>query len=492
MRILTSLVLLMTLSTGYASNDASRVEGVSEFLIDRANQSFLYIFEAKAKQNKLLSCYFPKTHSMIKQGDLNLLLTSKEMWHETLEEDIEMLLIRATAKQIIDSVDINKMMISSISEYVEMMQYLMIEHQGKSYPADFIELSYSKELRAKINLFYNDFVTFNANLKVIDKKLATLAGTLNTQESNVEDNVFCELDKSIDGKSLSDEFELLIAELKTAQDNLSIAIKNFDKNKSLLSLNKSKIKKTCTADSQNRICKINNSITNYIPVLKEQLDNKIGKALILAVVLPKYVDKIESKDTTTGKVVEAFSVISDDKLSEKPKLQKLRRTMLFFAQLADITDPSEVKQILSSYLLPASSFLVKRENNQSHFMVTAYLGYSSTINPNDEVELSGNTNGLYAPIGLEYSQGYEDWNYNIMLAPVDFGYPITLKANGVEEDIELDELIAPSVSISFGYGNYPINYGISYQKGRKDSVSLNTEDRTMLFISFDMPLFAFY
>ena len=78
-----------------------------------------------------------------------------------------------------------------------------------------------------------------------------------------------------------------------------------------------------------------------------------------------------------------------------------------------------------------------------------------------------------------------------MLSPVDFAYPVSLKLNGVEEDVELDEIIAPSISLAYGIKDYPVNIGIAFQKGKRFSVQNQEEKRILLFVAFDMPLFSF-
>ena len=78
-----------------------------------------------------------------------------------------------------------------------------------------------------------------------------------------------------------------------------------------------------------------------------------------------------------------------------------------------------------------------------------------------------------------------------MVAPFDFGYPVNLKLQGIEENIEFDEIIAPSISINFGVKKAPIAWGIVVQKGRKFDETSVPDTRVMAHISFDMPLFVF-
>ena len=61
----------------YALNDAkSRIDGVTEFLIDRANENYMYFFENSIKENKDLKCYFARTVRNLELGGLKELLLS--------------------------------------------------------------------------------------------------------------------------------------------------------------------------------------------------------------------------------------------------------------------------------------------------------------------------------------------------------------------------------------------------------------------------------
>ncbi len=143
--------------------------------------------------------------------------------------------------------------------------------------------------------------------------------------------------------------------------------------------------------------------------------------------------------------------------------------------------------------MPAVSYYAKREAGR-HFMVTSYLGTNYSLGKSD-FDNSTNLN-IYAPIGLEYSFGWWNMKYmdslSIMVAPFDFGYPVSLKLNGIEEDVELDELVAPSLTISAGVKDLPITYGFGYQKGVKIKDTDEEENRVFFFVAFDMPLFDLF
>ncbi len=68
-----------------------------------------------------------------------------------------------------------------------------------------------------------------------------------------------------------------------------------------------------------------------------------------------------------------------------------------------------------------------------------------------------------------------------MFNPVDFGHPVILKLNDIEEDFDLDEIIVPSVTFALELDDYPLTVGVGYQKGRELELSSGTENRVILF-----------
>ena len=190
--------------------------------------------------------------------------------------------------------------------------------------------------------------------------------------------------------------------------------------------------------------------------------------------------------------MEAFKVIKEEQLEANQKLKKVKHYAMFIAQLADADNADSVEDILKEYTLPVSSFLSKREAGKSSLMISSYFGYAGGRIENEDEVTSSNSSGFYVPVGFEYSYGLSGGSaLSFMFSPFDFGYPISLKMNGEEADVKLDDIVAPSVSIAYGISDYPINIGIAYQKGKTTGANIKQEERTLFFIAFDMPLFSF-
>ena len=82
----------------YVYSQDKIVEGASEFLIERANDNFLYIFEQKIKDNKILKIYLPRTYLVISSANIQTLLTNGRVWRESVTTDIDTHLFSSVGK----------------------------------------------------------------------------------------------------------------------------------------------------------------------------------------------------------------------------------------------------------------------------------------------------------------------------------------------------------------------------------------------------------
>jgi len=461
-------------STVYAGSSSARIDGVTDFLIERANETYFYMFENKMKNNKKFACYFPTTYEYIKEGDLKTLMKTKNIWKESLDSDFSILSIRAVSHGIKESVDFNKAAMRATDEYAEILRYLKIKIDGQEQSLSFIPLGATKNTRDLINGFYDDFNDVRDGLIGFNKKLNEYS------------------DVCSQSRPIKSDFIKEISILKGTYKGLDKWVAHIDKYKSQIIIDTDAIKADCKIDDASSVCKAKSVIfEEMVPKLKEAFEKPVVKALAGVIVLNKYITDIKNRDTSTGKVVEAFKIIKDKKLESSQTLKKLKHYLLFIAQVSDSDEPGQVQDLLKEYTLPVTSFIEKRAPGNKSFMISAYFGYGAGDVLNDNVS-SDNTSGFYVPVGLEYSIGLSNKSsVSFMLSPVDFGYPVSLKMNGVVEDLELDDIIAPSFSVAYGIKDYPINVGIAFQKGRFISPQDKEEKRVLIFVAFDMPLLAF-
>ena len=173
-------------------------------------------------------------------------------------------------------------------------------------------------------------------------------------------------------------------------------------------------------------------------------------------------------------------------------MERLRRSVMFFVSIADAEDKDAVKAILEAYTLPAVSYSEKRKQGDG-FFISSYLGLGLADTDVHGSQQQASDGGLFVPVGLEYNYGRSDGaSVSVMLSPIDMAYPVNLKLRGIEEDVEFDELIAPSLTVSYGFEDWPVNLGIGYQRGRRLADVDKTEEKWLLFLTFDMPLFRLY
>jgi hypothetical protein len=458
-----------------SSNSSARIDGVTDFLIDRANETYFYIFENKMKNNEKFSCYFPETYEYIKEGDLKALIKTKDIFSEALDNDFKILSIRAVAHGINKSIDFNKVAMEATNEYAEILRYLKIKIGNEQYSLSFIPISANKETRDIINGFYDEFNNIRDEMLGFDNKLSKYGKTC-SQDRPVKDELIKEIEK-----------------LEKTYKSLEDWLAHINKYKSKVKVDLAEIEKDCKIDPKLKVCELKDKAFNEIlPKLKESFEKPVVKAVAGIVILNKYIKNIKKRTTYTGKVVEAFKVIKDKKLEDKPTLKKLKHYALFIAQVADSNSPDQVQGLLKEYALPVTSFLAKREPGEKSLMISAYFGYGAGAVLNDDDIPSDNMSGFYVPVGFEFSKGLSDGSsISLMLSPVDFGYPVSLKLNGEVEDVESDDIIAPSISIAYGIKDYPVNVGLAFQKGRKFALQNKEEKRIMIFVAFDMPLFSF-
>ncbi len=224
---------------------------------------------------------------------------------------------------------------------------------------------------------------------------------------------------------------------------------------------------------------------------KPEVDNEDTEAKTALELLRTFIDG-KSLQSYTDRALVSLELLEDSSAFNTSSFGRLRNSVMFFASIADASDKVGVKAILTAYTLPPVSYAQKRKLGGGVF-ISAYLGAAaSDFDEQGSVEEASGS-GLFAPVGLEWNYGTDDGgSWSIMLSPIDMGYPINLKLNGIEDEVELDELIAPSITFAYGFADYPINLGIGYQRGRTLDDVQEAEEGFLLFFSFDMPLLQFF
>jgi len=473
-RWLVLFAFVLTLPSISFANGDERVSAVTDFLLDRAKENALYMFELKLKRNDELACAFPETYSYIENGNLRLLLKNKELWQKSVKHDLLTMVSSYAGDKISEGFDF----IDISNRYVEATQFLGLKYQGEVYPLNFMPLNADQAFR-KLNFgFYNGVIEMDEAIRALHAIRA------NAKPARVGcDKVMMTLD---DINLLNDKIKLASAHLKEWSQHVKA-------NSKFLVVDKEKIKAECKGNPAHYYCKfINKPAQEWLESDVEKAINASVVAMAAGVALNDLTKKIQAAQTYTAKILVADKYFKQSGLvSEIKNPHRLTNDLLFFAELADANNKGEAEEVLMRYTLPPVTFGIKREH-QVHVSVTAYLtaAYGSVSNQSDVG--SNNRGGIYAPIGLELSRGFQSGSVSLMLAPFDFGYPISLKLNGVEQDVKFNEIVTPSLALSYGWEDYPLSIGIAYQHGRSSGLSNVVEKRVILFLGIDMPLFSFY
>lgn len=466
------IISLVSLHSAYAiDNTTQRINGVTQFLIERANENYLYFFENSIKENDDLICYFGKTVANLELGGLKELLMTNGLWKDSFKNDLDGIPNKATVWLVGRSFKQIELVARTVLEIdPETIETL----KDKNIPVSNLEKLLEKDSKKTIEEAIVYFSQFNIDsVKGLKEKV-------------------CEID--IDD---SDNIKKHMDVLSNIKEALAKDIVKLDEDKKNIALG------IIAAIGVTKVVAKSADVNISETKIKRDIEGLLGKIERIKKVAKEF-DKNKEKDFIVQSIaafdlLREYTIESDDSKSSRKEKEKeaqksinrIKRHVLFFAQIAEAKDSKSTKELLEVYTLPAVSFFEKRDNSR-HWFVTAYLGVSAA-----EPEDGGDSvyGEIYAPIGLEYSWGAWDYrlvdSVSIMVAPFDFAYPVNLKLKGEEKDIDYDEIIAPSISINFGIEDAPIAWGIVYQRGRAYDGSGSHDYRRLIHISFDMPLHVF-
>lgn len=469
--LLALLFLVACMPVAHAFGSAKdRIDGVTEFLIERANENYLYFFENSIKENKDLKCYFGKTVANLELGGLKELMMSNGLWRDSLGKDFEGIKNKATiwvVSNALDQVD------STINRLLNLDNEKLEELKDKKVLTSTLNMLSQEDKKNVIKAAIEYFVKYQSANSIELKNKLCAVGADDTADLKKHIEIL---------KSISDVFKADIHAIDSEQKKNALLIV------AGVSMGAVVISKVDVEISEDKIKEDLDKLTQKLADIKElkdtfgnDTDGYTVKTIAAFDLLRKY--------TIEGR--EKESDLKERQQAARENVNKIKRHVLFFAQVADADSAQSIKTVLEAYTLPAVSFFEKRDNSR-HWFISAYLGVSAA-EPDDG---SNSVHGeIFAPIGLEYAWGAPDmWladSLSIMVAPFDFGYPVNLKLKGEEKEVDYDEIISPSISVNFGVKDAPISWGFVYQRGRAYDGSGQQEYRSSFHISFDMPLHVF-
>ncbi len=188
------------------------------------------------------------------------------------------------------------------------------------------------------------------------------------------------------------------------------------------------------------------------------------------------------------------------------KLQKqVLKYGTFISTVATAQNSDDVEKAIEAVALPAGSSSIKR-NTVSNIALNSYVGVflgTEGLKYNDKFNYRWNLN-LTAPVGVAFSWGNNDRSaLSLYLGIFDLGSVVNFRFNDDTTKtlpaFKLQNIVAPSASILYGFADSPFSLGIMAQYGpelRKLSAT-NAEFETSawrigLALTVDIPLLNFY
>ena len=451
------------------------INGVSDFLIERAEANLIYAFEYKIKKSEQFACYFPNTRNRLEYGHLQeWLLFPNKIWKETIEKDMEVFALRSVVVNVEKHLHVSDKATELADMYLTMSEDLVVLYDGQRYPLNVVYNRTQPESQVA-----NGFSTYLGDIVTALNAFRRYTSTCESPAQGYD-----EFKNSIEGL-------LKIKDKLTAFEN---HMKQYGKD---LRLATTKIKEFCEKHDLSGDCATEEQAARlYAAKLEKELKARfsetelatyVAQARLIQGKINAVVDKARDTDTYTGMVMVVLDGLNKEKVMDAPEFERLSRAALFFANISDSKSPEGVKAVLKAYTLPPVSYYTKREYGY-HVNITAYLGLAYGFYDSDIPEPDEKTS-IFAPIGVELSRGLGDGaSFSLMLSPFDLGYPVTQRMNGNKSDAELSDILAPSITASYGLADMPFTLGAGYQQGRYIESVGKTETRWLIFIAFDMPL----
>ena len=131
------------------------VDGVSKFLLERAEANLIYAFEKKIKNSEKFECYFPSTREQLKYSQLQeWLLFPREMWKVSIEKDIELFAVRSTVGSLEKNLNLSDKASALANVFLKLTNDLVVEYEGKNYSLAVVDRNHPSFER--VNGFSND------------------------------------------------------------------------------------------------------------------------------------------------------------------------------------------------------------------------------------------------------------------------------------------------------------------------------------------------
>lgn len=455
--VLTANLCAATLDTWAQSAASNRINGVAEFLLDRANENAAAMLQRDMKSNRLLKCYLPETYKSATSGNLQLLLQSgPEIWKRSVESDLKNFGAHLLLNKI--SSGTFKAWSSGIEDqYIGVLRNVTVQVDGKGFEVTSIPLNAPPEVKAAVNSFYPDYL----------KAQETIKGIISNLEAA----------RSASSDCPAAPVAPALKEISEVIGDLRMQMARFQK-----------------AD-----------IALKAPVILSEaaIYDSIASLDVVDQRLKYYQDRIEQIHREGTLVVQMFKLdelIRDSIQSgENPLIaasavreyDRFSRYALSLATLSEAESTTQAKAVLRQLALPPVNFAAKREHAANKVLISAYFGVGGGLEfLNRSTKGFG---GLSVPVGLEYTRGLRRGSVSFMLAPLDFAHPINQIINSKGSSAEFKDIFAPGIYMGYGVEKLPIMLGVGYSQGPSlTTLQGGNRGRTFIFLGMDLPLLNLY
>ena len=451
------------------------VKGTTDFLLDRANDNYIYIFQKKLEANPLLQKYLPETLRVAKAGDIRSLIMHKDLWKNALEMDL-----------VGDGDKLFAKVLDESTKYVEKLCTVELSDAAAEERATACSLALP-QINKVLEKWKGEVCKKGADGTEATQKFCADAlpqiseaqariEKLKEPASDILKQILASRKQPAEAQGTSAPSWASPGQGKANPERTLVGFSSPGAGSALTDL-------TRDLDQIRPDACQNLKVGNYTGCVIEIL------AILQAVSHADYVANcyFYGNMCSNGKRSENANREEDDDFSD------FRRYALFFAQLADsvnTNDRSQVNALLKSVTIPPVSFGIKREPHATRVLITAYLGVAGSRETAGSHTQAG---GFVVPVGIEISQARDSGNsLSLLLSPLDFGYPLTLKMKNVDTTIKGSDVVVPAAYVFWGFKNYPLAIGAGYSRGRGVDNPDQRVGRYMILFAFDMPLFRLH
>ena len=265
---------------------------------------------------------------------------------------------------------------------------------------------------------------------------------------------------------------------------------------------------------------LRNSLKNVEGCLPQSIKRYIGlKGLILK-------NNTSLSPTDVEDIVKKALSRTSKATSVQELIQRLDKATAFSSGIVSATASEGIKNIISQFASPPSSYREKRE----HFfsvslggMPGLFIGGERFVKTQVEEtmpnSLSANKTsfitGLSLPVGFDFTLSFNRdrqsdirkkvWSWGLFASFLDLGamlnYRLTSNSNTLPDKVEWKDILSPGICINAGLPNTPLTIGLGYQyapklrgitEKRDSEVAVENRfnaNRVQLRIAYDIPIF---